>query len=252
MDEENKSDQTTTDQNVNVPANNIVPSPQAVPEQSWSQPVVDNNSPANIAPMPNAATSPVASAETNQIATPEPMAPVNQETTTSAPSNTAGQMIDPMVNPEIAPEIKYAGFWIRYAASLVDGILLSIVATPIFLIFSASLSGASTDLQSSTEMGGLFMTYVGVCLLISIIFWAYTILMTSHYGYTLGKKVFGLKVVNEETNGLISWKRAALREIVGKFISGLVLDLGFIMAGFDARKQGWHDKIAKTIVIYSK
>jgi hypothetical protein len=73
-----------------------------------------------------------------------------------------------------------------------------------------------------------------------VIFWA-----TS--GQTPGKMALGIKVIG--TDGApVGWGKALLR-YVGYIISGLVLALGFIWIAFDSKRQGWHDKIAKTYVV---
>jgi uncharacterized RDD family membrane protein YckC len=88
-------------------------------------------------------------------------------------------------------------------------------------------------------------------LIVYIGFPAYLIVSTALYQRTLGKKLLGLKIVssNEEE---VSWKKAFLRELLGKILSGLVLEVGFIMIGFTKKKQGLHDYIAGTYVIKEK
>jgi uncharacterized RDD family membrane protein YckC len=66
-------------------------------------------------------------------------------------------------------------------------------------------------------------------------------------GQTLGKMALGIKVIGAD-GAPVSWGKAILR-YVGYIVSGLVLGLGFIWVAFDARRQGWHDKIAGTYVV---
>jgi uncharacterized RDD family membrane protein YckC len=129
-------------------------------------------------------------------------------------------------------EHKYAGFWIRFIASLIDGILLTAVT---YLLGFRS----STDLFSFSE---LFQNLLGL---------VYFIILTVLYGQTLGKMICGIKVVrtDEKPN---SWGSIILRETIGKLVSGIVLLLGFIWAAFDKRKQGWHDKMANTYVVKTR
>jgi uncharacterized RDD family membrane protein YckC len=77
---------------------------------------------------------------------------------------------------------------------------------------------------------------------------AYYTLFTGLKGQTPGKMLVGIKVVDErgQPPGI---GRAALREIPGKFLSGIVLYLGFVWVAWDEKKQGWHDKLAHTHVI---
>ena len=77
---------------------------------------------------------------------------------------------------------------------------------------------------------------------------AYYILFTGLKGQTPGKMMLGIKVVNQRGEVPGIW-RAVLREGPGKFLSGIALGLGYAWAGWDERKQAWHDKIASTFVV---
>jgi uncharacterized RDD family membrane protein YckC len=76
----------------------------------------------------------------------------------------------------------------------------------------------------------------------------YLWLMIGLRGQTLGKMVVGIRVVDARGE-IPDLGRAALREIVGKWVSSLFLLLGFVWVLFDPRKQGWHDKIAGTYAV---
>ena len=117
------------------------------------------------------------------------------------------------------------GFWIRFLASLIDSVVLFIVA----LILGAITAGASAYIQ----------------LIINIL---YYVLFTGLRGQTPGKMVVGIQVLTREGE-VPGIGRAILREVIGKFVSGIVLLLGYIWVAFDPNKQGWHDKIAGTYVI---
>ncbi len=132
------------------------------------------------------------------------------------------------------PEIRFAGFWIRFVAAIIDGFILGIAFIPLNVAASVTRSTASAVL---------------IRLFIALVEWAYAVIMLGAFGATLGKMALGLKVVRDDF-GPVGYGTAALREIIGKFISGLICLLGYISAGFDRRKQAWHDHIAKTLVIY--
>jgi uncharacterized RDD family membrane protein YckC len=144
---------------------------------------------------------------------------------------------------------RYAGFWIRFAAYLIDGIVLWVARFPVVLVFFL----LSDDFVWWGDWRGgdggrgwwLYVLYNVVLLSLSL---AYYIFMTGRFGATLGKMVFKMKVVGEDMR-TVSYGTAALRETVGKFVSTVVCGLGYIWAGFDDRKQAWHDKIAHTFVI---
>jgi uncharacterized RDD family membrane protein YckC len=131
-------------------------------------------------------------------------------------------------------EVKYAGFWIRFLASLIDGILLTALA---YIL----------GLQSSVQTE-LFSVEQNIQNLMSIV---YYILLTGFFGQTLGKMIVGIKVVRAE-GAPAGWGAIILRETIGKIVSALVIGLGFIWVGFDKHKQGWHDKIASTYVVKTK
>jgi uncharacterized RDD family membrane protein YckC len=135
--------------------------------------------------------------------------------------------------PAVAPGVQaeYMGFWIRFVAAIIDAVILgavsAILALPAFL-----------DIP-------LFAPLRFFWLLLS---WLYFWLFTGLKGQTPGKMVVGIKVVNArgEIPGL---GIAAVREILGKFISGAVFCLGYLWIAIDQEKRGWHDSIASTHVI---
>ncbi len=140
--------------------------------------------------------------------------------------------------PENVNQIKYAGFWIRWAAAFIDGIVVMVIAVPISIAF-VLLSGNSLDSNMPTGMN-----FLG-----TIIAWAYYILMTDVYQATLGKKAMGIIVVAEDLNKA-SLGKIALRETVGKLVSAFTLMIGYLMVAFTDRKRGLHDMIGGTVVVY--
>jgi len=146
---------------------------------------------------------------------------------------------------EVSKEIKYGGFWIRFAAALLDGIVLNAVISVIMValkqpygLFNLN-SGSTSDLLWSST----WQTYVSTGLQ-----WLYNILMLKYYGgATLGKMALRLRVI--KTDGELDWISIILRETIGKFVSGIILGIGYMMAGWDPKKQALHDKIAGTYVI---
>ena len=136
--------------------------------------------------------------------------------------------------------IKYAGFWIRWVASFIDGIIVSFLSLiPAFIIgfVLGKILGSKTIVVTVAQI------------LAYIINFGYFITLTYKKEATWGKMALGLKVISFEKNKL-SLGQVILRETIGKIISGLIFGLGYIMAGFTERKEALHDKIAKTNVIY--
>ena len=123
----------------------------------------------------------------------------------------------------------YVGFWMRVVAALLDGLIMGIPASIIqfVLIFV-------TDIESLS-----YLVQLAVVILV--------IYLDGIKGGTPGKLILGMRIVNEQGN-YIGIPMAILRYI-GKFISGLILGIGYFMIGWDKRKQGLHDKIAKTFVV---
>ena len=92
----------------------------------------------------------------------------------------------------------------------------------------------------------LMVTYVGLMSYSAVVLamWA--------YGLTPGKWMLGIVVVRQDTGVPVGFWRMALRQVIGQWVAAIVCYLGFIWALFDANKQGWHDKIAKTLVVRTR
>ncbi|MDP2126741.1 MAG: RDD family protein [Pseudohongiella sp.] len=138
-------------------------------------------------------------------------------------------------------DYQYAGFWIRFAAVLIDTIILLIViAVPLTLIY-----GAEYWFSERTVLGvwDILLNYV-LPVVATIWFWR-------KYLGTPGKMALNLSVVDARTG-----KALTLGQSIGRyfayFISALPLCLGFIWVAVDSKKQGWHDKLAGSVVIRNK
>jgi uncharacterized RDD family membrane protein YckC len=145
------------------------------------------------------------------------------------------------VRPVPVAAVHWAGFWIRFIAVIIDVILLQIAVFPVRMILHIS---------SHTDFGapgaGPTVHFAGFSIVVS---WLYEALMeSSSQQATLGKLIFGLKVTDLAGNR-ISFARATGRHFA-KIISGIILLIGFVMAGFTERKQALHDMIAGTLVRY--
>lgn len=156
-----------------------------------------------------------------------------------------------------APGLRYAGFWIRFVAYLVDWIILAIPLGAIaWVILGPSLANISctnvdTGFGSSFECSGIQQLqplFWLIALAYLVVGAAYFVVSWGRFGHTLGQKLCGLRVVDAVTGGPITTGRAVGRYL-GFIVSGWVLDIGLIWAAFDQRKQGWHDKMASTFVV---
>lgn len=136
------------------------------------------------------------------------------------------------------PVVHYAGFWMRFWAYLLDLIVIgSITRLLIYPLFRA--------VGIDTASGGLFSA---INIAAAIIFYLYFILMTKWRGQTIGKMVFGLKVISlTETN--LSWRTILFREWIGRYLSATIPFL-YVLVAFLSKKQGLHDYFADTTVIH--
>lgn len=146
---------------------------------------------------------------------------------------------------------RYGGFWRRASAFLIDQVILYGIYFVFFLLGLLSYaSGHMThsDLFSpgaSPFMSSWFMaTYWGAVVMVTALYFTCFVAVA---GQTPGKMILGLKVLPAE-NGIMTFGTAFLRW-VGYIVSSFFFYLGFIWIAFDSRKQGWHDKIAGTVVV---
>jgi len=142
-----------------------------------------------------------------------------------------------------AEKVKYVGFWLRTAASILDTILVVVCTFPLliaiygFAYFDQSNGGA---IRGPAEV---LISWIAPAVAV-IAFW---VLKQA----TPGKMVVGARVVDAKTGLSLSTGRAVGRYLA-YFVSMLPLGLGLLWVAFDARKQGWHDKIAGTVVVTSR
>lgn len=139
-------------------------------------------------------------------------------------------------------EHSYAGFWIRALAYLIDSVLLITVQTALSLLINLTIGLLGIATEGNPAITTIIWLF-GAVLSIS-----YAVFFTGYCGQTPGKMALHIKVVRTDGSP-VSYGRAALREVLGKFISSILLGIGYLMVAFDNRKQGLHDKIADTYVI---
>jgi uncharacterized RDD family membrane protein YckC len=126
--------------------------------------------------------------------------------------------------------VTYAGFWPRFVALLIDGIILGIIGGVISAIFGESPGEAGAG--------------TGVGLIINIVYFTVTL---SQWGQTLGGKALGIKVV--DANGQMPSVGAAVIRSLMAYVSAAVILIGYLWMLWDPRKQTWHDKVAGTFVV---
>ncbi len=153
----------------------------------------------------------------------------------------------------------YAGFWLRFVAYIIDYIIIavmqSVVIMPILAMLGfgfASTSGFDFNAMSEEDVMEMIPALIaGMSTIMTISFVIQTLyfslMESSKYQATLGKMALGLKVIDMSGEKL-DFVKALLRQ-VGKIISGLILMIGYIMAGFTEKKQALHDMLAGALVV---
>jgi uncharacterized RDD family membrane protein YckC len=140
----------------------------------------------------------------------------------------------------------------RLLASLLDGFIIVAVNFLISMVIQlpiALLANSTPANQSQAALPALGIASLLSSLLSLIVNYGYYIYFIGSRGQTLGKMALKIKVVKVDSNEKPSYGDAFLREAIGKIASAVVLGLGFLWMLWDERKQTWHDKIAKTIVV---
>jgi len=133
---------------------------------------------------------------------------------------------------------QYAGFWIRVGAAIIDTILILIVIAPIL----TAIYGPEYWQSASFTQGvwDVLFNYLLPAVVVTV-FWIYK-------SATPGKMLTKLTIVDAKTGGKPSTRQFIVRYL-GYYVSTIPLLLGLIWVGIDKRKQGWHDKLAGTVVI---
>ena len=135
-------------------------------------------------------------------------------------------------------DLEYAGFWVRVGASLIDTILMMVIVVPVL----SMIYGKGYWASEAVFLGAwdLLFNYIFPAIVV-IVFWIVK-------SATPGKILLDISIVDAKTGG-----KPSNGQLIGRYfayyISVLPLMLGFIWVGFDKRKQGWHDKLAGTLVV---
>lgn len=138
----------------------------------------------------------------------------------------------------IAPA--YAGFWRRVMASIIDLIIIMVVTMPLLVALYGSDYFSRTSDEGYAGAGDFFVQIVLPAVL-TLVFWKMR-------GATPGKMLMGVRIVDAESLGRPSTGQLLIR-YVSYLVSSLPLGLGFLWVAVDRRKQGFHDKLARTVVI---
>lgn len=140
---------------------------------------------------------------------------------------------------ETSYHLKYAGFWIRLWAYVIDLVIISsigwLIVRPIFRLVDLDLTAT--------------IWYAPITVISVIIFYSYFTLMTYFFQQTLGKMIVGIRVVASPDNNL-SFGTVVFRETIGRILSVIPFNLPYVIVGFTPKKQAVHDYIADTFVVH--
>ena len=175
--------------------------------------------------------------EHNQQSTPNVLDNQQVQAQSSAISESSSKQVDTNSQANSAPSqsvgvvdnTEKAGFIVRAGANILDSFLIILPSVVILAI----IPNVDEDITKS---------------LIGLVFLIYMTLATGLYGTTLGKKFFHLRVISVDGKK-VGLGKALVRETLGKIISSVILNLGFLWIIWDKKKQGWHDKLGKSVVI---
>lgn len=131
------------------------------------------------------------------------------------------------------PSPHYVGFWWRFLTFIIDSILVSFLLYPLLVFALGDPMGTST--------AGMLLQLL-LPAIAFIAFW-------SARSTTPGKMAIGAEIVDATTGAKPSLGQCVIRYI-GYYVCIIPLFLGFFWIGFDKRKQGWHDKMANTVVVF--
>ncbi len=137
-------------------------------------------------------------------------------------------------------EMRYAGFWIRFAAAMIDTVLLLLFTLPLLI---AIYGWAYFDADKTGFVAGgadILITWIMPAVAV-IVFWVAK-------QATPGKMLLSARIVDASTGNAPS-----VGQLIGRYFAYLVslvpFGLGYLWIAFDKRKQGWHDKLAGTVVV---
>jgi len=135
-------------------------------------------------------------------------------------------------------KLKYAGFWVRVVASIIDTILIVLVIAPI--LWKIYGSDYFTSEKIIYGFWDFMISWIFPAIAV-IVFWIYR-------SATPGKIALGLKIIDADTGENPLLGQCIIRYL-GYYVSIIPLFLGIVWVGFDKKKQGWHDKLAGTYVV---
>jgi len=144
-------------------------------------------------------------------------------------------------------EVRYAGFWRRFAAYLIDLILMSVAGFVIGFMVGVFV-GSTGDAEDGEGLAAANIAASVISVIVNWLYWALT--ECSSWQATLGKKALGI-IVTDYEGRRISFGRATGR-YWAKLLSAVIVLIGYFMIAFTAKKQGLHDNISECLVVVKR
>ena len=145
-------------------------------------------------------------------------------------------------------EVVYIGFWKRFIGFLVNSVLITLMMSPLGVILFDEIRISDYDLADQQQVIALLAVMsrqsgieIAVAGTLFVLFWIFR-------NAEPGKMIFRAVIVDANSHAPATSGQYLLRYL-GYYISLIPFGLGFLWVGIDPRKQGWHDKIASTVVI---
>ncbi|MBI2381379.1 MAG: RDD family protein [Gammaproteobacteria bacterium] len=134
----------------------------------------------------------------------------------------------------------YAGFWLRACAHLIDSLIVSLLLTVLLMAWLVLTNALPRGLDGWLSQALQFL-----------VLGALTVWLWRRFQATPGKQILGLRIVDATSLGRPETRQLVIR--YGAYLLSLMpLGLGFFWVAFDEKKQGWHDKLAGTVVLRSR
>jgi uncharacterized RDD family membrane protein YckC len=138
-------------------------------------------------------------------------------------------------------DLEYAGFWVRVGAALIDTVLICIVIWPVLTaVYGPDYWSGDRLIQGPLD----FLVSWVLPAVAVVLFWLAR-------QATPGKMAIGARIVDAKTGGKPTTRQLVIRYL-GYYVAMLPLFIGILWVAFDPRKQGWHDKLAGTVVVRRK
>jgi uncharacterized RDD family membrane protein YckC len=144
----------------------------------------------------------------------------------------------------------YGGFWRRFLAKFVDGIIMWVINVPFALLMGVGVFGTTGGSVGTDQMARFVLIQFGYQLVAIGIGIGYDVFFIRKYDATPGKMALGVKLLRSDGSKL------GVARIIGRYfsqwISALILGIGYIMAAFDDEKRSLHDRICDTRVVKTR